>query len=370
MGRTIITKADVEKESSEGLERLEVAGDEVETAIALGLAPIKSSPPSKRAVSPDAYLDRLVKYIPSEVIATYLSLDLICRSAIEMWPGWLVLGFGCLATPVYLSKISEVRKPVQLLVSTLAFCVWVFALGGPFLRLSWYKPLYGALLLPMPYFPGPAAVLRSLISDRALLLDSTWHSLALLLSGYTVGVLVGLISGICIGWSSPVRYWGMPILKIVGPIPATAWIPLAMVVSPSAIVSAAALIALAVWFPVTMLTASGISNTRASYLDVARTLGAGRGYLIFRVAIPAAIPNIFIGLFMGLGASFLTLVVAETVGVKSGLGWYVSWAQGWAEYGKVFAALVIMAAFFSTIMTMLFKVRDRVLVWQKGVIKW
>ena len=65
-----------------------------------------------------------------------------------------------------------------------------------------------------------------------------------------------------------------------------------------------------------MLTASGISNTRASYLDVARTLGAGRAYLIFRVAIPAAMPSIFIGLFMGLGASFLTLVVAETVGVK------------------------------------------------------
>ena len=81
-------------------------------------------------------------------------------------------------------------------------------------------------------------------------------------------------------------------------------------------------------------------------------------------------PYRFIGLFMGLGTSFLTLIVAETVGVKSGLGWYVSWAQGWAEYGKVYAALVIMAAFFSTIMTMLFKVRDRVLVWQKGVIKW
>ena len=62
--------------------------------------------------------------------------------------------------------------------------------------------------------------------------------------------------------------------------------------------------------------------------------------------------------------------VAETVGVKSGLGWYVSWAQGWAEYGKVYAALVIMSAFFSTIMTVLFKVRDRVLVWQKGTIKW
>jgi sulfonate transport system permease protein len=234
----------------------------------------------------------------------------------------------------------------------------------------WDLVTLGFQLFPLPYFPGPAVVLRSLISDRGLLLDSTWHSLALLLSGYTVGLLVGLVSGICIGWSVPIRYWGMPLLKVVGPIPATAWIPLAMVISPSAFVSSAGLIALAVWFPVTMLTASGISNTRASYLDVARTLGAGRTYLIFRVAIPAAVPNIFIGLFMGLGASFLTLVVAESVGVKSGLGWYVTWAQGWAEYGKVYAALIIMAAFFSTVMTLLFKVRDHVLVWQKGMIKW
>jgi NitT/TauT family transport system permease protein len=248
--------------------------------------------------------------------------------------------------------------------------MWPIFTAGILLLGVWDVITLGFHLLPLPYFPGPAAVLRSLISDRALLLDSTYHSLVLLLGGYTVGVIVGLVSGVCIGWSTSLRYWGMPLLKVVGPIPATAWIPLAMVVSPSAIVSAAGLIALTVWFPVTMLTASGISNIRASYIDVARTLGAGRGYLIFRVAIPAAVPNIFIGLFMGLGASFLTLVVAESVGVKSGLGWYVSWAQGWAEYGKVFAALIIMAAFFSTIMTLLFKLRDRVLVWQKGMIKW
>ena len=272
-----------------------------------------------------------------------------------------VLAIALLTAPaqIFSPRLRRWRQNLHpiLTATVLLLCVWEIITSG--LR-----------LLPLPYFPGPAKVLQSLISDRMLLFDSTWHSLILLVSGYALGVAAGLISGVCIGWSSPVRYWGMPILKVVGPIPATAWIPLAMVVSPSAVFSAAALIALAVWFPVTMLTASGISNTRASYLDVARTLGAGRGYLIFRVAVPAAIPNIFIGLFMGLGASFLTLVVAETVGVKSGLGWYLSWAQGWAEYGKVFAALVIMAAFFSTIMTVLFKVRDRVLVWQKGVIKW
>jgi len=234
----------------------------------------------------------------------------------------------------------------------------------------WEGITSGFRLLPLPYFPGPAGVLQNLLNDRALLFDSTWHSLVLLLSGYALGVVIALITGICIGWYPLARYWGMPLLKVVGPIPATAWVPLAMVLSPSGTLSAVGLVALAVWFPVTMLTISGIANTRASYLDVARTLGAGQKYLILRVAIPAAMPSIFIGLFMGLGTSFLTLIVAETVGVKSGLGWYVSWAQGWAEYGKVYAALVIMAAFFSTIMTVLFKLRDRVLVWQKGVIKW
>ena len=239
----------------------------------------------------------------------------------------------------------------------LLLCVWELITTG----FRW---------LPLPYFPSPASVLQSLINDRALLFDSAWHSLFLLGAGYSLGVVIALVTGVCIGWYPIARYWGMPLLKVLGPIPATAWVPLAMVLSPSGSASAVGLVALAVWFPVTMLTISGIANTRASYLDVARTLGAGQKYLIFRVAIPAAMPSIFIGLFMGLGTSFLTLIVAETVGVKSGLGWYVSWAQGWAEYGKVYAALVIMAGFFSTIMTALFKVRDRVLVWQKGVIKW
>jgi NitT/TauT family transport system permease protein len=242
--------------------------------------------------------------------------------------------------------------------------------AGVYVLAGWELITSGFHLLPLPYFPSPGAVLENILEDRERLFECTMDSLLRLLAGYVLGVVVALITGVCIGWFRRARYWGMPLLKVIGPIPATAWIPLAMVLSPNPKMTPIGLVALSVWFPVTMLTMSGISNTRASYLDVARTLGASQSYLIFRVAIPAAMPNIFIGLFMGLGASFLTLIVAETVGVKSGLGWYVQWAQGWAEYGKVYGALIIMAAFFSTIMTALFKVRDRVLVWQKGMIKW
>ena len=241
--------------------------------------------------------------------------------------------------------------------ATLVLCAWDVVT----LKLAW---------MPLPYFPGPDMVFQGMLDDRALLFDSTYHSLFLLLSGYSAGVAAGLVSGVLIGWFRSLRYWGMPVLKVVGPIPATAYIPLVMALFSNAFLSGSALIAMAVWFPVTMLTSSGIANVPVSYLDVARTLGAGRRYLIFRVAIPAAMPSIFLGLFMGLGASFLTLIVAETVGVKSGLGWYLKWQQGYVEYAKVYAALIIMAAFFSGLMTLLFTVRDWVLGWQKGVIRW
>jgi NitT/TauT family transport system permease protein len=283
--------------------------------------------------------------------------------ATRLYPGLL---FALLAASLVLAAAQWLweRARAWVLDSSPLFA------GGIALLCLWDTVTLKLAWMPLPYFPGPDPVLQGMWDDRALLFESTYNSLLLLLAGYSVGVIAGLISGVMIGWFRVVRYWGMPVLKVLGPIPATAYVPLVMAMFPKAFLSGSALIALAVWFPVTMLTTSGIANVPLSYLDVARTLGAGRGYLIFRVAIPAALPSIFLGLFMGLGASFLTLIVAETLGVESGLGWYLKWQQGYVEYAKVYAALVIMAFFFSGLMTLLFKVRDRVLGWQRGVIRW
>ena len=70
---------------------------------------------------------------------------------------------------------------------------------------AWETITSGLRWLPMPYFPSPAAVLLNLIDDRAVLFDSTWHSLILLIGGYALGVLSGLVTGICIGWSFGTR---------------------------------------------------------------------------------------------------------------------------------------------------------------------
>ena len=96
----------------------------------------------------------------------------------------------------------------------------------------------------------------------------------------------------------------------------------------------------------------------------------GRASFVLKVAIPAAMLHVFVGLFMGLGNSFAVLVVAEMLGVKSGLGWYLQWAQGWAAYASMYAALLIMAAVCSGLLTLLFRLRDRLLSWQRGLLRW
>jgi len=112
----------------------------------LALKPGEPIPPPE-----DKYKDRLLKYIPGEVITLYLTLTAIQATAtgLPWWIGWAIFIVGAAATWCYLRASLGVTDPTQLIISTLSFCVWAFALGGPFKDLSWYQPVYGGLLLPI-----------------------------------------------------------------------------------------------------------------------------------------------------------------------------------------------------------------------------
>ncbi|BAM90577.1 alkanesulfonate ABC transporter permease [Bradyrhizobium oligotrophicum S58] len=245
---------------------------------------------------------------------------------------------------------------------------WLIVLGV-FLSL-WELATAKFAWLPLPFFPPPQAIIEVYTDDLPKLLDSVWASVKLQLGGYVIGATLGFVTGVSIGWSTRIGYWVHPVLRFIGPLPATAWLPIAFFTFPTSWSASTFLIALATGFPVTVLTWSGVASVSSAYYDVARTLGAKPSFLVLKVAIPAALPHVFVGLFMGLGASFAVLVVAEMIGVKAGLGWYLQWAQGWAAYANMYAALLVMSLLCSGAITLLFKTRDRVLVWQKGVVKW
>lgn len=100
----------------------------------------------------DDYKERVLKYIPAEVVALYLFLlGSVNGGGIppETKPLilWIIVGVGTVGTWLYLMRVQNVHKKVQLAITTGAFLVWAFALGGPFVYLTWYVPAYGQLLL-------------------------------------------------------------------------------------------------------------------------------------------------------------------------------------------------------------------------------
>jgi NitT/TauT family transport system permease protein len=282
------------------------------------------------------------------------------------YTGGFAMACGALAVAVAFAAFAGARFPAFQRLQR--FFPWLFVLALFFA--AWEASTAKLGLLPLPFFPPPQAIIEVVIDDWTRLAEGIFASGRLLATGYLLGAAAGFVIGVAIGWSRLAGYWIHPVLRFIGPLPATAWLPLAFFVFPSSFSASIFLIALATGFPVTVLTWSGIAGVNSAYYDIARTLGATQRFLVLHVAIPAAMPHVFVGLFMGLGNSFAVLVVAEMLGVKAGLGWYLQWAQGWAAYANMYAALLLMALLCSGLITLLFRLRDRLLSWQRGLVRW
>jgi hypothetical protein len=107
----------------------------------------------------DNYMSRVLKYIPSEIVMAYISIDGMLRTCYNpnLWADrqmllkllWIVSAILTVLTPLWLWRVMRVRRLSQLFISTISVPVWLFALGGPFSLLDWYRPALGAIALPL-----------------------------------------------------------------------------------------------------------------------------------------------------------------------------------------------------------------------------
>ena len=218
--------------------------------------------------------------------AASVGADRPARQALAGWvqnsgPGvaagiaWIAFGLACLVW----NDVSDWSRTLSLGIG--AFVVAAFILLGTLsaehlsgagralrLRAPWLAVL-GVLFtlwelatakfawLPLPFFPPPQAIIEVYTDDLPKLLDSVFASVKLQLGGYVIGATLGFVTGVSIGWSRSVGYWVHPLLRFIGPLPATAWLPIAFFTFPSSWSASTFLIALATGFPVTVLTWSG-----------------------------------------------------------------------------------------------------------------
>ncbi|GMO28896.1 MAG: ABC transporter permease subunit [Termitinemataceae bacterium] len=274
----------------------------------------------------------------------------------------LCLGFAALLV-MYLAGLKNINFRKKLYHKA----QFVFASG--ITLLIWDVLTAKTRILPMPFFPSIQEIIAVMWDDRKLLWISTIYSMRLFFVGFVTGTVLGLMTGTLVGWRRQWDYWLSPVIRISGIIPAVAWLPIALVVLPTSFATGVFLIFISSWFPVSSMMASGIIATPRSYFEAAKTLGADNKFLLFRIAIPNAMPSMFVGILTATAFSFTTLIVSEMVGAPAGLGYYINWAKGWGAYSKVYGAIIIIAIEFSIILALLGAIKSRTLQWQRGILK-
>ncbi|NQD79490.1 ABC transporter permease [Pseudomonas sp. CrR14] len=184
-------------------------------------------------------------------------------------------------------------------------------------------------LLTFTYVPTPASVVEAAIAlvESSRLWDHVGASLGRVFSGYLIAAILGVALGIVIGRSRWAEDSLLPPLEVLRPIPAVAWIPLAILMFPSSELSMIFITFTGALFPVLLNTVHGVEGVDARLIASARSLGAGRLAILREVIVPGAAPSIVTGLAIGMGTSWFCLVTAEMISGQFGIGYYT-----WESY--------------------------------------
>ncbi len=184
-------------------------------------------------------------------------------------------------------------------------------------------------LFTFTYVPTPAAVLDAAwqLAHSSKLLPHLASSLSRVLAGYLAAALLGVLLGLVIGRSKWAEDSLLPPLEVLRPIPAVAWIPLAILMFPSSELSMVFITFTGALFPVLLNTVHGVEAVDPRLIASARSLGAGRLAILREVILPGAAPSIVTGLAIGMGTSWFCLVTAEMISGQFGIGYYT-----WESY--------------------------------------
>ena len=157
--------------------------------------------------------------------------------------------------------------------------------------------------------------------------------------GYFLASLVAVPLGILMGISTVARKGFNPYVQLLKPISPLAWLPLGLYIFRDSEITGVFIIFISSIWPTLINTAFGVANVDKEYLDVAQTLGASRLRTIFKVIIPAALPNIVSGLRISMGIAWLVIVAAEML-LGTGLGYFI-----WNEWNNLYIPNILVAIF-------------------------
>jgi NitT/TauT family transport system permease protein len=194
-------------------------------------------------------------------------------------------------------------------------------------------------------FPTPWEVVTGTLE---LLENGTlWRHIAASLlrvgAGFGLAVCVAVPLGLWMGWVAGAYRTLNPIFQILRPISPIAWIPIAILWFGVGDASPIYLIFISSVFPMVVQTTAGVHTIEKRYLRAAENFGVSRHTLFRQVVIPAVLPQVIVGMRIGLGVAWLVVVAAEMIALHSGLGYMIMDSRNAGNrYDLVIAGMIII----------------------------
>ena len=229
------------------------------------------------------------------------------------------------------------------------------------LLLAW--ELTGRYGMLPTYLSRPSAIIAAIVEliGTGELPRNLAASLVRSYAGFTIGATLGVIAGIGAGMSTAVGNFFNPLVSFLYPIPKITFLSVFLLLFGLGHGSQIAIISAAVFFPVFVASRYAVLSVNRTYVWSGRNMGAGSATIFFRVMLPAAAPQLFAGLRVGLALSFVLLFAAELIGARSGLGFMIVEGEEALRFDIMFAGIVAFAVLGFVNDRILMAVRRRVL---------
>lgn len=165
--------------------------------------------------------------------------------------------------------------------------------------------------------------LENPIPDGNTIIVHFLTSLKLVVLGFLVSCIIGVPLGLFMGFFNVANRIFTPIFEIMRPIPPLAWIPIVIVVLGIGLKAELFIIFVASFVPCVINSYTGIRATSQTLINVAKTAGANKFQIFYKVGIPSALPMVFTGIKVSFGSAWATLVAAEMIASSEGLGYMI-----------------------------------------------
>lgn len=216
--------------------------------------------------------------------------------------------------------------------------------------------------------PSPVKVVTTFIEklsvkapDGATLGTHLLASLKVSLSGYALGIVIGVPLGIFMAWYEPVDRYARPVFDLLKCIPGVAWVPLMLILFGISMFSKVAVIFMAAVVPCVLNSYAGIKQTKEVHFWVARTAGASDTQMLLTLGIPTALPYIIQGMRVAVGSSWVTIVAAEMLASNKGLGFMIQLARGMSRPDIIIVGMLTIG-FVGIILTFLLSIIEKAVV--------